>query len=525
MDKALLESSLCEKKQQPLIMIAGAIGVLLLICLSVALKVDDIRDNTGAPNIEASYHALLTIKALDQGSANDHFYLPSVSLAGKINKGIPWGATIPGRGGNYIYTSYPSPGFVVPLGFLNVFNLEITLENLANFNFFLGAISSLLLYFFLFELFYRSGTSQKTVVISASVSSVISIFSYEAMLSHGIVYWSQSLSQVILVLFLFLLLRYFKAVKSGSDTQKKYLPFLLGLAFLMPYTEWTGYIFNTGVIFCCWFKRFESVAYRHLAFYVLIFTFLAGIFTILHYCLISNLEDVVNAFYDRFFSRNLSKGSFIALLYGYVVSYSLFLVAVFVGLFFLALQKMTSKTDLSLFKPMFLLASFPLLENVIMLQHASQFSFDRLKLMIPLAMLLSLALINISRKQQVMLTILIVCSAFFGHSSYMDERAKYLDWNRIDKENKRFAKDVASLVDPECAVYATNNSVRGYINLLFDHGIYEWKSYNQAMELTQQRDGCASVYIKTKLVLTDLPQILSITLTNRQGQRAQLKYN
>lgn len=62
-------------------------------------------------NSDATWHTLLTIEAYNETSISEHVFLPIVSLGEAEDKGIPWGATIPDRNGNYYYTSFSPAGY------------------------------------------------------------------------------------------------------------------------------------------------------------------------------------------------------------------------------------------------------------------------------------------------------------------------------------------------------------------------------------------------------------------------------
>jgi len=89
--------------------------LILLLIFSLSLRQQDFKRVTGAQNLEATYHVLLTVTALDESSAANHWYLPTVSLGGETNKHIPWGVTVPTKTGDYIYTSFTPPGFLAPI--------------------------------------------------------------------------------------------------------------------------------------------------------------------------------------------------------------------------------------------------------------------------------------------------------------------------------------------------------------------------------------------------------------------------
>jgi len=140
---------------------------------------------------------LLTVTALNENHRESHWYLPTISL--RNGKFISWGATVPNKNGDYIYTSFTPPGFLAPYFYFNSFNIEPTLKNLAYFNFFLSSLSALVLFSLLVSLLKFNGYNLQSSVNAALFGSSIAIFSREALQSHGMTYWSQSLYQPMLI--------------------------------------------------------------------------------------------------------------------------------------------------------------------------------------------------------------------------------------------------------------------------------------------------------------------------------------
>lgn len=90
----------------------GIFTLIMMLSFSLISRQQDFKKETGAQNLEASYHVLLTIAALNESPVKNHWYLPSLSLGREADKQIPWGETIPSRSGDYIYTSF-TPSFLL----------------------------------------------------------------------------------------------------------------------------------------------------------------------------------------------------------------------------------------------------------------------------------------------------------------------------------------------------------------------------------------------------------------------------
>jgi hypothetical protein len=210
--------------------LAGSLALIFFIAVSFSIRKNDFNKVTGVQNLEATYHALLTIKALKGSPIENHWLLPTVSLGQSRDKNISWGATVPTKVGDYVYTSFTPPGFLAPYIVFNAFSIEASERNIARFNFILGSLVSLVLYALLIKVLEMSGYSRQIAVAGAVLGTTISIFSKEVLQSHGLVYWSHSLYQLILVTGLYLLFAYLNA--DSDRNGNKYAACLVAAVFL-----------------------------------------------------------------------------------------------------------------------------------------------------------------------------------------------------------------------------------------------------------------------------------------------------
>ena len=500
----------------------GVFALILLLISSLSLRQQDFKMATGAQNLEATYHILLTVTALNESPAENHWYLPSVSLGSDADKHIPWGATVPTKTGDYIYTSFTPPGFLAPYFWFKAFDLEPAVKNLARFNFFLGGVSVVTLFFLLASLLKFNGYGPWVSVGAALVGSVIGIFSREALLSHGVIYWSQSLYQTILIFSLYFLFRWLTSETKLS--RRLYLAAIIVSTFVGALTEWTGYIFNGGLIFILWLNRLDSVRgfktevhSKALAIYIFIATAIAGVLTVMHFSLAVGFEPAIWAFLGRFLARNTSVGSVDGLIQGYGLSYGLFIPTILsiLTLSYFGNRQQATGTQATFL--IFVAACIPLLENIVMLQHATQFSFDRLKFIFPAALILAFSFARFETKGRAILLALILISSFHGYKSYKADMSGYSSWGSIDAENRQLVSRISGKVDMECAVFSSNLAVRGYANLLFHRGIYEGKSFQDTPEFLAKRNVCASVYLESTRAFVDLQNYTKATITHKDG--------
>ncbi len=222
--------------------------LLSLLCLwTVHFRSAEFDHPSGSENLEAPYHVLLTVTALNQGGIRNHWLLPTVSLGGDENKHVPWGATIPTKGGDYIYTSFPVLGFLAPWAVFNVLEVPPTIRAIAYFNATLGWLSAVLLLVLLLKVLRSVGLSGPSLVAGLFASCAISIFSREALRSTGVAYWSQSLYQPILILSILAAISYLEDARGGA--RRRLL--LVALTLAGPLVEWTAYVFNAGLALSC----------------------------------------------------------------------------------------------------------------------------------------------------------------------------------------------------------------------------------------------------------------------------------
>lgn len=500
------------------------IAVLLLVALNIfsySSRKHDFKYTIGAQNLEATYHTLLTVKALEESPASNHWFLPTVSLGGERDKHIPWGATIPTKTGDYVYTSFTPPGFVVPYAVMHLFGAEPTSKNLARFNAALGALVSLLLFALLHGVLEYIGYTRSIALGGALLGSLIAVFSREVLQSHGPVYWVQSLYQLIEVVSLTLFFRYLSA---RDEQRRKLYGYGLCLAvFLGAWTEWTGYITGGGLCVLLWFLVPERAAARRLAVLLAICLTSAVLVTVVHYGMAAGLDSTLHALMKRFMARSASRGGVGYLSEGYWLSYGPYLLcllfAVLARFFALSHQSEQNKRVLLLVA---LAACIPLLENVVLMQHATQFSFDRLKFLFPAALVFALAFARMKNLWRGVLALLLIAASWQGYADYKVDLQRYESWAKIDASNKELIDRISKVVDLDCALLATDMGVRGYTTLAFSRGVYERKSFDAALALEEQESACGLVYLQGRTAFTDLPHYKTARIVLENGDRTEL---
>lgn len=496
--------------------LTGALLVIIMWAGSVMIRQQDYASGTGSRNLEASYHTLLTVTALNERPSGSRQWLPIVSLGGTASKSIPLGDTVPTGHGNYVYTSFTPPGFIAPYLWFKMLHLAPTTQHLAYFNSVLGLADNLLIFMLVYRLLTITGARKINAVGSAVIASVVVIFSREALTSTGLIYWSQSLYEPILVLSIYVFLQHLASPRSDGIHRTG----LIGLVLLGALTEWTGYLSGIGLIILL--RQTKTTDNRILANYLVGSLVLSALTTTIWYAASIGLIPTLLAFSRRFLLRSTLGGSFADLMTGYVLSYGLFL-PLLVGIF-IHRSSLFSCLNYVRFRPLvaepagkivrltLIAACFPLLENLLMLEHASQFSYDRLKFTVPSAMIIGLVFSKSGSTAKIVLVVTLYFAAVNGIMAYKIDNYAYKEWFAVNAVNIKVAESVLKLPEAPCAVYSSNSGVRGYETLLFHHGIYENKAASDADSLIAKRAACADIFIETHSVFTDMPAIDKIVI-------------
>jgi hypothetical protein len=348
---------------------------LALAAISITIRIPDF-ENTDFHNSDATWHVLHTLRCYEQTPVSIHKFLPIVTLGGEDDKFITWGATIPDKYGNYYYTSFSPAGFVAPYLFMKLFNVPASLMGLYVFNSMLCILCFLLSARLFAKLF--ADIDERYIWL---FTAVIYLFQPEIMQGQGIVYWSQSLYQLIFLAQLNLLF---------TEKSRKSFALLLLMCMIGAYTEWTGYCANIGIAVALFFMNEGKARYVKAA-GVIAATGLAFVQFCAHYLSVVSLKDFAWALSVRFAARNFAApGPLWHLGAGYVISFALFGFVVFCLLLFCLLNKQRRTyllRNLNDQKYVLIVLLFALVENVIMKQHAVAYSFDRMKFVFPLMIL------------------------------------------------------------------------------------------------------------------------------------------
>lgn len=442
------------------------INSIMIIIMTVAVSFVKYRGGeVNYLNSDATWHTLLTMEAYEETPISVHKFLPIVSLGGMDNKHISWGATIPDLEGNYYYTSFSPAGYVLPYFFVKIFHLPINEKSLYIFNTILFSISAVLWLIFLLRVY--KGSRVSTGVALTGVLAYI--FSPELFHGMGIVYWHQSVMQVTLLI---QLLAYY-IWKVESSRRAKILYFIMNV--VNPYIEWTGYIANVGFAIAellMFWKKNDKKTWKSVRMTGMLTIVSFLLFTV-HYVSVVSTNDFFLALKNRFFARNFTTSVLLSDVFsGYLRSFLYLWVLVFILMAWVGVQN--GRIEIR-HKCLMLVLLFPLLENIVMKQHALSYSYDRMKLAFILSFLIcelnEQILTNTSKKSFSILCIVIniVCcignvKSYLGNENYI--------WETCYRQNNKILANYINC-NYDDSILVTNAMVRGYLNLLFGKGIYE----------------------------------------------------
>ena len=455
---------------------------IILIIVVVISFIKWPRKDVNYHNANATWHILLTMKCYDETPASIHKYLPIVTLGEERDKYIPWGAAVSDKEGNYYYTSYSPIGFVLPYIFIKLFHLDYVELSLYIFNTVLLFLSSVII-FCLFEEVYKKELNYNLLLLLITMY----VITPEIMHSMGMVYWHQSLMQVFLPL---QILFYYKFIQKYN---KKYLILFLIMCIINPYTEWTGYVANGGFIISEILRNRKNVHKKYtITFYIAILTICSLMLFVLHYLSVLELRPFLSILKNRFFGRGFkNKISIIHLFYGYIVSFASSLIIIIVYLCHNIHIKNKIKLDKNI-KLLIFVSLFPIIENIIMKQHAIEYTYDRMKLYLPL-MIIIYELLRQTKSKRILSAYIFIAIISIGFSFTYRLSSQYIWEIDYKKGNEKIASYINENFDD--SVIGCNKTVRGDLNLLINRSCYELVNDYSELEPYALKNKCKYIVI------------------------------
>ncbi|EMC3651093.1 hypothetical protein [Citrobacter braakii] len=475
----------------------GLIVVLLISAGAFLIKYNDFKNGRGVENIQATYHALLTINSLSSLPLSESMLLPTVNFNSYMDKNIPWAAAVKTIDGNYVYTSFPSLGFALPYALLRIVGANLNISDL----FF---VNSLFLFFaivFFFSSIYlhliKIGIPSLPSVLASIAGSSVMLFASESLISSGLIYWPQSLSQMLLAIILFI----FSARKNNISNLSDFFLFVLLTAFSM--TEWTGYVFGACLFFYSSITKHEG--WKRICLLCFFSSLLAVLVFFVQITSVLDLNAFFNTSIERFGVRGAAKADFTKLIKGYWISFGLFLVFIIPALYYLRDAR---------HRFIIILCMLPMAENIILASHAISFTFDRWKLAFPIGMAIA---ITVAELKKISFTVIIIAigASIFGVHQYNQKVNIYTHWSEANIKNKELAYKASKVTDFRCANIYSDTRVRGYTVMLFKRGVTEGIPKSPKDILHNDPSRCSVVIIRSAMPTPDIPEIHEIEVWNR----------
>lgn len=459
--------------------------LLVMACLLTVVLVwgYKYRENYNYLDSNATWHVLLTMQAYDETPVSIHKFLPIVSLGAEEDKYIPWAEMVLDKAGNYYYTSFSPAEFVLPYFFVKLFHLPISEGSLYIFNTVLCCLAIL----FTMKLFcdlFKDYLPQEQIII---LIALLYAFQTEIMHGMGQVYWAQSLMQVLLPSQFLCFLHF--------EEDRKWRISHYVLAVIMPYVEWTGFIANVGIGIALFFRHGIRIKKKDF-----IYTFWTAVCTVLallllcgHYLSVVDLASFEQSLQDRYHMRTTyAYATTFNLLWGYWKSFKmLWILLPILGFGCIILNKGVKWVkEWVTMLPMFFVMLFPVLENLVMKEHAISYTYDRMKLIYPFLLCVFWLLAAMPDRKRLLLqkgmTVLIAGLAVFSVRSYLNN-TEYLWQADYRTDNEILAAYCRENYHEDSLYGLKNAAVRGYVNILFDRSMYENISEERLLELAEER--------------------------------------
>lgn len=471
----------------------GLLIISAMIIISSSIKYIDVSKNEAIENIEASYHSLLIAKSLNEGSISEHHLLPVVTQGGDVNKGIPWGASVRDKSGSYIYTSFPSLGFLIPATFIKALGLNYSVMSILFLNILIMTSSALLFFVTLLNVFKPQNHTQ-AILIALACSPLI--LSRESLASTGLLYWPQSLSQLFIAAFAFSICKIIVSNKSSWVMASGFSLYFLCM------TEWTGYVIGgLSAIYFLVSKKRRDVS---LAFAMLASIFLAAITFSIQLYMTLDLGEFISASITRFSVRSGGDADFRALFAGYYQSYGLFLIVIPV---FIASKLMNKGIRNDLANLMVILLAFSLIENIILAQHATSYTFDRLKLSFVISIMMCQTFLVSKGKWLFAPVTLTIISCILSFATYRSDVSQFRSWKDVQTANIAIASKALAVEGYDCASIYNSTRVRAYLNLIMGRSV--WERLPTENEKNAKGE-CPIIVINGDIPFKDLQRITSI---------------
>ena len=460
-------------------------------------------------NMDATYHVLLTVKSYMETPITIHKFLPIVTLGESIDKNINWGAAVPDEFGNFYYISFPQFGFIFPYIYFKLFNIMPDIKELINLNFLLNFFTGITLFYLVSEFLKTNKIFRDSRLFISFLSVLIYFYSTESLFSQGPIYWHHSLFQFLWILQLLCLLR-FNNLKMNNEISVFFYPIFTIVSFLIPFTEWTGYLSNF-ILFITMHFYFKNKKITNIIYYS---TVLSLIIYIIPFVKTVDMDIFLTIMKKRFITRSIASNNvnIFNLFTSYFSSFGsllILLVISFVLFFYKRSDNLKSKMDRKENIIFFIIISFPCLENILLKQHAYYYHFDRLKVFIPLLFLFLQIIPLFYKKKLIFISIFTIIVMSLNLISYRAS-SRIVDISYAVKQNNRIIAEIKPLITSN-TVLCLNNFVRGWPVLAFNHNIYENQDIDSCIAKIEKRDSEQGIMLYGKRFSSGFYEIVSYT--------------
>lgn len=458
---------------------------LAAVCVLVLSVVRTPGGDINYYNSDATWHILMTMQAYEETPAAIHHYAPLINMGEEADKWISWGATVPDEQGNYYYTSFSAAGFALPYFICKLLGLPLAEGSLYAINCVLFFLTAALMGAFAVELFGKT----RWPLLAGAVAVAVYVCPPEVLHGTGVVYWPHSVMQLTLLLQLWAYYRWTQRDSKGA------WGLFLALCLFNPYLEWTGFVANGGYALAeffrhrkGWLRGFGS------AVAIGVLTVLSFLIFSLHFLSVVDLPSYLEALKGRFLARGTTSSyPFSRLFTGYVDSF-LWLWALLAILFVLVVVcwrgfSWRKHSLLMGHKWLLFAAFFPVLENLLMKGHAILYTFDRMKLVFPLALILcDLCLLlaeKLPKRTGAALACALVLAAALGNvTAYVGNEA-YV-WKADYREGNRQLGQYVVPYEEDSVMGCTAYGGRS-IYLDFQRGVHEYVDLDTMIAMAEER--------------------------------------
>jgi len=267
-------------------------------------------------------------------------------------------------------------------------------------------------------------------------------------------------------------------------------------------TEWTGYVIGgLSAIYFLVSKKRRDVS---LAFAMLASIFLAAITFSIQLYMTLDLGEFISASIARFSVRSGGDADFRALFAGYYQSYGLFLIIIPV---FIVSKLMNKGIRNDLANLMVILLAFSLIENIILAQHATSYTFDRLKLSFVISIMMCQTFLVSKGKWLFAPVTLTIISCILSFATYRSDVSQFRSWKDVQTANIAIASKALTVEGYDCASIYNSTRVRAYLNLIMGRSV--WERLPTENEKNAKGE-CPIIVINGDIPFKDLQRITSI---------------